>query len=49
MKTTLNTFLQNIADQVLIDGLIDHDKRRGWRGPISNINNFSFSEKLKTP
>ena len=46
VKTTLNTFFQNIADQVLVDGLIDHDKRRGWRGPITNVNSILSSEKL---
>ena len=45
VKTTLNTFFQNIADKVLVNGLIDHDKRRGWRGPITNSNNDSFTEK----
>ena len=45
VKTTLNTFFQNIADQVLVDGLIDHDKRRGWRGPITNVNSILSSEK----
>ena len=46
VKTTLNTFFQNIADFVLVDGLIDHDKRRGWRGPITN-SNLSSDKSLK--
>ena len=46
VKTTLNTFFQNIADKVLVDGLIDHDKRRGWRGSLIKTNNILFSEKL---
>lgn len=45
VKTTLNTFFQNIADKVLVNGLIDHDKRRGWRGAITNSNSDLFSEK----
>ena len=46
VKTTLNTFFQNIADKVLIEGLIEHDKRRGWRGSLIKNNNILFSEKL---
>ena len=46
VKTTLNTFFQNTADKVLVDGLIDHDKRRGWRGSLIKTNNILFSEKL---
>ena len=46
VKTTLNTFFQNIADEVLVEGLIDHDKRRGWRGSLIKTNNILFSEEL---
>mgnify|MGYP001243627402 CR=1 FL=1 len=45
VKTTLNTFHQKIADKVLIEGLIDHDKRRGWKGPITNLKNNDFISK----
>ena len=42
VKTSINTKLQKIADQVLISGLINQDKKNGWRGSISKhrkINN----------
>ncbi|PYV32059.1 MAG: penicillin-binding protein [Acidobacteria bacterium] len=39
--TTLNLRLERIAEQALAQGLHDDDKRRGWRGPETNI--------LKTP
>ncbi len=35
--TTLNLRLQHSAEQALIQGLHDDDKRRGWRGPEKNI------------
>jgi penicillin-binding protein 1A len=37
--TTLNIHMQNAAQKALSDGLRDLDKKRGWRGPISNILN----------
>src|SRR5438552_8328416 len=39
--TTLSLRLQRMAEQSLRQGLHDDDKRRGWRGPETNI--------LKTP
>ena len=47
VKTTLDTFYQNIADQTLVNGLINHDKRRGWRGPISNVDKNLSNENAK--
>ncbi len=37
VRTSLDPNLQGIADRVLRDGLIDYDKRHGWRGPITRI------------
>jgi penicillin-binding protein 1A len=37
IKTSLDSKLQKIANKALIDGLIDYDKRHGWRGGIGNI------------
>jgi penicillin-binding protein 1A len=39
--TTLNVRLERLAERSLAQGLHDDDKRRGWRGPETNI--------LKTP
>ncbi len=36
VKTTIDTFLQSIADESLIDGLTNYDKKYGWRGPLKN-------------
>ncbi len=41
IKTPLNLKLQSIATDALRAGLIEYDKRKGWRGPLANI---SYSE-----
>ena len=35
--TTLDTSLQMAADKSLKKGLIDYDRRHGWRGPVTKI------------
>ncbi len=37
VRTTLDPNLQQIARQVLIDGLVDFDRQKGWRGPVAKI------------
>jgi penicillin-binding protein 1A len=37
VRTTLDPNLQKIARQVLIDGLVDFDRQKGWRGPVAKI------------
>ena len=46
VKTSINTSFQSIAETSLIDGLIDYDKKQGWRGVISNTfeTNNSFED-----
>ena len=44
INTPINLNLQKIATNSLRDGLINYDKRRGWRGPVlkkRNINNWT--------
>ncbi len=36
VKTALDTNIQKSANQSLIEGLIEYEKRQGWRGPIEN-------------
>ena len=38
INTPINLNLQKIATQALRNGLIEYDRRKGWRGPINNIN-----------
>ena len=45
INTPINLKLQKIATQSLRDGLVEYDKRRGWRGPIQkkkNIKNWIY-------
>ncbi len=48
IKTPLNLNLQNIATESLRKGLLDYDKRRGWRGPLKNKKNFDNWHKDKS-
>ncbi len=50
IKSTIDTKIQEIADRSLIRGIIDYDKRQGWRGPLENLKDFknvSLLEKYK--
>ena len=54
IKTSLNSKLQNIANNSLLKGLIDYDKRHGWRGSLGkdevNSNNIkNYILKFKNP
>ena len=37
IKTSLDTRLQSIAEKALVNGLLNFDKKNGWRGPITNL------------
>ncbi|MDX2288087.1 MAG: penicillin-binding protein 1A [Hyphomicrobiaceae bacterium] len=37
VRTTLNPVLQRYARKALIDGLVDFDRRKGWRGPHAKV------------
>ena len=37
IRTGLDPVLQNYAVEALQDGLIDHDKKHGWRGPVAHV------------
>ncbi len=37
VRTTLEPHLQEIATRALRDGLLDYDRRHGWRGPLGRI------------
>ena len=40
INTPINLNLQKIATKSLRDGLVDYDKRRGWRGPVLKKTNI---------
>ena len=37
VRTTLDPHLQQIGRQALVDGLVEFDRRKGWRGPVKKI------------
>ncbi len=48
INTPINLKLQKIATESLRNGLIEYDKRKGWRGAIKNINyTDSWSKNLE--
>ncbi len=46
IKTPLNLDLQKLASSSLRKGLIDYDKRKGWRGPLDNRKNKDWYKNL---
>ncbi|MGK9236000.1 penicillin-binding protein 1A [Inquilinus limosus] len=40
VRTSLDTHLQDLADQALRGGLRSYDMRHGWRGPLKKIEGF---------
>ena len=48
IKTPLDLNIQRFATESLRNGLIEYDKRKGWRGPIKNIKySKSWNSKIK--
>lgn len=48
INTPINLELQKIATNTLRKGLIDYDKRKGWRGPLENkIYNNEWKKNLE--
>lgn len=41
VRTTLDPHLQDIAARVLRAGLVDYDRRHGWRGPLEHWSDFA--------
>ncbi|MDA9621030.1 PBP1A family penicillin-binding protein [Pelagibacteraceae bacterium] len=54
IKTSLNTDLQHLAEESLVNGLIQYDKNQGWRGVIGNLKEYNLKfedviQKIKNP
>ena len=45
VKTSINSDIQKHADQSLLDGLINYEKKFGWKGTIENVDFEIFLEK----
>ncbi len=49
VRTSLDPILQAIADRVLRAGLMEYDRRHGWRGPLARMPvGAGWSERLKS-
>ena len=46
IKTPINLELQNLASSSLRKGLLDYDRRKGWRGPLDNRKNKDWYKNL---
>ncbi len=46
IKTPINLELQTLASSSLRKGLLDYDRRKGWRGPLDNRKNKDWYKNL---
>ncbi len=46
IKSPINLELQNLASSSLRKGLLEYDRRKGWRGPLDNRNNKDWNKNL---
>ncbi len=46
IKSPINLELQNFASMSLREGLLEYDKRKGWRGPLDNRNSKDWNSNL---
>ena len=46
IKSPINLELQNFASISLREGLLEYDKRKGWRGPLDNRNSKDWNSNL---
>ncbi len=46
IKTPINLKLQNLASSSLRNGLLEYDKRKGWRGPLENRESKNWNKNL---
>ena len=45
VKSSIDSELQNIADQSLIEGLLNYEKKNGWNGILENTSENEFNKK----
>ncbi len=43
VRTTLDPRLQRIAERVMRQGLINYDRRHGWRGPVARLDQVDLT------
>ena len=48
VRSTVDPRMQTVADKALFEGLVDYDRRHGWRGPITTIDlSGDWQQKLR--
>jgi penicillin-binding protein 1A len=47
VHATLDPELQSLAEQCLCEGILEFDRKYGWRGPIANIDSAKCADELK--
>ncbi len=47
IKSPINLELQNLASASLRKGLLEYDKRKGWRGPLDNRKSKDWNKNLE--
>ena len=47
VKTSINSRFQKFADESLLEGIINYEKKLGWKGTIENINYKKFINNNK--
>jgi len=47
IKSPINLELQNLASASLRKGLLEYDKRKGWRGPLDNRKDKDWNKNLE--
>ena len=47
IKTPINLELQNLASTSLRKGLLEYDRRKGWRGPLDNTKSNEWYKNLE--
>ena len=48
IKTSINSKIQNFANNSLLEGLMNYQKSQGWNGLLENINPDEFYDKINT-
>ena len=48
IKTSINSNIQTLANQSLINGIINHDKKTGWHGTLDNLTYNKFIKNYST-
>ncbi len=46
IKTSIDSKIQNLTDQSLLEGILNYDKSQGWRGVVENVSKQKFFNRI---